>query len=293
MSSRDLNLPDFNPSKKYHQQQHRQTDRDGPSSTKNKQRVNVNERIKERQVLISVCVCFSIFFVSDSFLPYPYISTMNISTSTSGIRRRTAKSSQEVEENATTLNLGTEFALEQITHSGETSQLMALNLSEARILIREALKERKRIMRPDGSFIDLENGEVPLNTNDDDDLETEVKDDDNEELTKVVLASGANEVLSKTLTYLSQFSRFRDAETCSAVEQLLKSTSSGAAGELQKLHPFEVAQLGSLALDDVDEAKSLIPSLAGSSNGLQHGEKISEDVLAGVLNQLQRLETPY
>ncbi|KAH3675919.1 hypothetical protein WICPIJ_009209 [Wickerhamomyces pijperi] len=217
---------------------------------------------------------------------------MNVSTSTSGIRRRTAKSSQESEENATTLNLGSEFQLNQISHTGEKMELIALNLSEARILIRAALRERKRVMREDGSFVDLENGEhIDTDSRTDDD-DNEGKDDDNDELIKSVLATGANEVLSKTLNYLSQFSRFRDSETCTAVEQLLK-TSAGDEG-LEKLHPFEIAQLGSLSLDDVDEAKSLIPSLAATdvTTG-QTKEKVSEDVLSGVLTQLQRLETPY
>jgi DNA-directed RNA polymerase II subunit RPB4 len=51
------------------------------------------------------------------------------------------------------------------------------------------------------------------------------------------------------------FSRFRNEQTVSAVEHLLKS------GDNADLHPFEIAQLGSLACDEADEAKTLIPSL--------------------------------
>ncbi|KAH3675866.1 hypothetical protein WICMUC_002436 [Wickerhamomyces mucosus] len=197
---------------------------------------------------------------------------MNVSTSTSGIRRRTAKSAHEAEENAASLNLGSEFEIKQYNHEGEETELIALNLSEARIIIRSALKERKKIMKPNGEFID--NPEI---TNDDD-IDENGNDDDNDEIANAAIAVGANEVLKKTLDYLSVFSRFRDAQTCSAVEQLLK------APENAKLHPFELAQLGSLACDDVDEAKTLVPSLA---------DKKSEDDLQNILNQLSRLETPY
>lgn len=40
------------------------------------------------------------------------------------------------------------------------------------------------------------------------------------------------------------------------MEQLLKGPNNA------DLHPFEIAQLGSLGCDDADEAKTLIPSLA-------------------------------
>lgn len=63
-------------------------------------------------------------------------------------------------------------------------------------------------------------------------------------------------VLRKTQEYLSIFARFRNEETVTAVENLLKSTENA------DLHPFEVAQLGSLACEEADEAKTLIPSLA-------------------------------
>lgn len=45
-------------------------------------------------------------------------------------------------------------------------------------------------------------------------------------------------VLRKTQEYLSIFARFRDEQTVSAVEHLLKSP------ENSNLHPFEIAQLG-------------------------------------------------
>ncbi|ONH66256.1 DNA-directed RNA polymerase II subunit RPB4 [Cyberlindnera fabianii] len=64
-----------------------------------------------------------------------------------------------------------------------------------------------------------------------------------------------------------------------AVKQnVLKAPENG------NLHPFEIAQLGSLACDDVDEAKTLIPSLVG---------KKTDEELQSILNQLSRLETPY
>lgn len=202
---------------------------------------------------------------------------MNVSTSTSGIKRRSVKSLSEEEENAASLHLGSEFDIKQFTHDGEPMELIALNLSEARIVIRTALKERKKLMTPNGEFrenVDL--GEDDDDKKDDDDDED--GDDDNNEIAKAAIAVGANEVLKKTLDYLSVFARFRDSETCAAVEQVLKTP------ENSNLHPFELAQLGSLACDDTDEAKTLIPSL---------GNKKSDDELQNILNQLSRLETPY
>jgi DNA-directed RNA polymerase II subunit RPB4 len=197
---------------------------------------------------------------------------MNVSTSTAGVRRRTAKAHQGEEENAATLNLGAEFDVHQIGHDGEVSDLITLNLSEARILIRSALKMRKKVMTPNGEFKDV--SEVDMADLDDDNGD----DDDNNEIAKAAIAVGANEVLKKTLDYLSVFSRFRDTETVAAVEALLK------APENSDLHPFEIAQLGSLSCDDVDEAKTLIPSLSN---------KKSDEELQNILNQLSRLETPY
>lgn len=201
---------------------------------------------------------------------------MNVSTSTSGVRRRTVKSAQEAEENAAVLNLGPEFGLKQIGHSGEVVDLITLNLSEARIIIRSALKERKRLMTATGEFKDEDQINKELSNQNDDDDDND--DDDNNEIAKAAIAVGANEVLKKTLDYLSTFARFKDAQTCSAVEQLLKSP------ENSNLHPFEIAQLGSLSCDEADEAKTLIPSLS---------DKKTDAELQNILNQLARLETPY
>lgn len=202
-------------------------------------------------------------------------TAMNVSTSTAGVRRRTARGNQDEEENAATLNLGQEFEVQQVGHDGEVSDLITLNLSEARILIRSALKMRKKIMTPNGEFKDT----TDLDMDDMDDMDDDHgNDDDNNEIAKAAIAVGANEVLKKTLDYLSVFSRFRDTETVAAVEALLK------APENSDLHPFEISQLGSLACEDVDEAKTLIPSLAN---------KKSDDELQNILNQLSRLETPY
>lgn len=199
---------------------------------------------------------------------------MNVSTSTAGIKRRSVKSLNEEEENAATLHLGSEFDVRQYNHDGEPEDLIALNQSEARILIRSALKQRKKIMTPNGEFKEKANDQIEDESDDEDDGQ----DDDNNEIAKAAIAVGANEVLKKTLDYLSVFARFRDAQTCSAVEQLLKSP------ENSNLHPFELAQLASLACDDADEAKTLIPSLSN---------KKTDEELQNILNQLSRLETPY
>lgn len=189
---------------------------------------------------------------------------MNVSTSAVVTRRRGGKATQpEDEENAAELKLGPEFQLEQIDYQGKHSELIALNLSEARILLRTALKERKEM-------IQRLNG-VQITTNAQGDI-------DDEELAKLSTAPGANEMLNKTLSHLSKFARFKDAETCTAVETLLNGT------ENSDLHPFEVAQLGSLSCEDVDEAITLIPSL---------NEKREQVDIQRILDELNRLETNY
>lgn len=187
---------------------------------------------------------------------------MNISTSAVVTRRRGGKASQpEDEENAAELKLGPEFQMEQVDHNGNVSKLITLNLSEARLLIRAALKERmEMISKMNGLTIDT-------------DLTGEPDDD---QLAKLSTAPGANEILRKCLDHLSTFSRFKDVETCTAVETLLKSE------ELSILHPFETAQLGSLSCEDIDEATTLIPSL---------NDKKDQIDLQRILDELNRLES--
>ncbi|ODV84003.1 hypothetical protein CANARDRAFT_29459 [[Candida] arabinofermentans NRRL YB-2248] len=191
---------------------------------------------------------------------------MNISTSTVATRRRKARANQvDEEENAAELKLGPEFQLDQIDNYGNPMQLTTLNVSEARILIRAALKERMELI----SKLNGLNESVDNNNN---------SEPDDYALAKMAIAPGANEVLTKTLDYLSTFSRFKDAETCTAAESLLKG------GEGTGLHPFEIAQLGSLACEDIDEAITLIPSL---------NDKKDDVDLQRILDELNRLEANY
>ncbi|ANZ76273.1 BA75_01976T0 [Komagataella pastoris] len=185
---------------------------------------------------------------------------MNVSTSTVGARRRRAKQQVDDEENATLLRLGPEFALKQYDHDGNEHDLIALSLSESRLLIREALKARSRA-RNGGVDLESSNGEI-----------------DDDELAKVTSGAVANGVVKKTLDYLNTFARFKDEETCTAVDQLLHNSS-----DCSVLHPFEIAQLSSLGCEDVDEAITLIPSLASKK----------EVNLQRILDELNRLEDPY
>ncbi|ODV61522.1 DNA-directed RNA polymerase II subunit RPB4 ASCRUDRAFT_7743 [Ascoidea rubescens DSM 1968] len=194
---------------------------------------------------------------------------MNV-TSSLGVRRRKRAQNLTEEEDATKLQLGEEFSLKRINQDGEESSLIALNLSEARILIREALKERKRQLYGEDSFTRA-NPSDPNNPNDDD-----IQNDD-ELITNVALTPNANEILKKTLHYLSYFARFRDEQSCTAVDNLLKNENH------RFLHPFEIAQLGSLSCDTAEEAKTLIPSL---------NDKVREEDLQSVLDQLNSYETP-
>lgn len=189
---------------------------------------------------------------------------MNVSTSALGVRRRKPKSQNiDEEENAGVLKLGPEFQLTQITNSGEEEQLISLNLSEARLLIRAALKERK-------SKADNKQFEE----NDDEENERE------DEIANIELAGpNSNEIVHKTLNYLSTFTRFKNPSSTETVEKLLNDFSSQAS---QPLHPFEIAQLGNLECEDAEEAKSLIPSLA---------HKVSDVQLKTLLTELRKYQT--
>lgn len=216
---------------------------------------------------------------------------MNVSTSTLHPRRRRLKRVDE-EENAATLQLGPEFQVAQVNHQGQTEELIALNLSETRLIIKEALIERRRaflrnqkraqgVHHENGGLATESEGEstaVEDNVDmEDDALNAETREKELETLDSLLeqTTGGTNKNLKNTMEYLTNFSRFRDQETVSAVIQLLKSTN---------LHPFEIAQLGTLACDTADESKTLIPSLTN---------KISDDDLERILKEMSNLETLY
>lgn len=197
---------------------------------------------------------------------------MNISTSTFSTKRRGLKKVEE-EENAATLQLGEEFQLAQVNHQGQEEELIALNLSEARLVIKESLELRKKL------FKQWNKKEDAMETDDDVDedghAQTQEKELQNIDRLLETTTGGNNQALKQTLLYLTNFSRFKDQETVTAVTQLLQSTN---------LHPFEISQLGSLSCEDADEAKTLIPSL---------GDKISDEDLERILKELSNLETLY
>jgi DNA-directed RNA polymerase II subunit RPB4 len=141
---------------------------------------------------------------------------MNISTSTIQQRRRKPTQNVIEEEDASQLKLGPEFDIKQISHEGLETPLITLNLSETRLLINACLKQRRKEANGPSFDRDLENND----------------DDDEEDF------SNSNEILRKTQEYLSVFARFRNEQTVSAVEHLLKSSDNA------DLHPFEIAQLG-------------------------------------------------
>lgn len=160
---------------------------------------------------------------------------MNISTSTIlQERRRPHQTAQREEEDAAKLYFGPEFDVRQTSHEGTEAPLIALNLSETRLLINAALQQRRRDNEGESSG--------------------DMNDEDEEDF------SNSNEILRKTQEYLSVFARFKDEQTVSAAEHLLKSQENA------DLHPFEIAQLGSLVCEDAEEAKTLIPSLAYKKN---------------------------
>lgn len=188
---------------------------------------------------------------------------MKVSTSALGVRRRKPTTQNiDDEENAAVLKLGPEFQLTQITNSGEKEQLIALNLSEARLLIRAALKERKNKNKNHGF--------------EDDDEENEKEDG----IANMELAGpNSNEIMHKTLNYLSSFARFKNSSSTETVEKLLNDFSYQAS---EPLHPFELSQLGTLECEDAEEAKSLVPSLQN---------KVSDVQLQTLLNELRKYQT--
>lgn len=188
---------------------------------------------------------------------------MNVSTSALGVRRRKpATQNIDDEENAALLKLGPEFQLDQITNLGAHERLIALNLSEGRLLIRAALRERQRTL-----------GTGARGEADDD-------DDKEDELANMALAGpNSNEIMHKTLNYLLSFARFKNASLTETVEKLLNDFSALAS---EPLHPFEIAQLGTLECEDAEEAKSLIPSLAN---------KVSDVLLQTLLTELRKYQT--
>ncbi|KIW04019.1 uncharacterized protein PV09_04844 [Verruconis gallopava] len=80
------------------------------------------------------------------------------------------------------------------------------------------------------------------------------------------------ENLSKMLTYMDAFSRFRTLNTLNQIETMLLPYT--------QLEQFEKAQIVTLCPGDPEEAKVLIPSLAN---------KISDDVLRDILEQIDQL----
>ncbi|KAL6929853.1 hypothetical protein ACO0SA_001257 [Hanseniaspora valbyensis] len=270
------------------------------------------------------------------------------------------------EENTGYLKFGDEFKLIQVNHNMEEEMLTCLNLSEARLIIRESLLERhklmkniqkqeiikkKKILGEDG--VEMEDNEEDIEQLDEADAQFEEifsnAQSQEQELNNVdklleystgytnsinVQAGSAsptqqqqqqqqnggtsgyeNKALRQTLIYLSNFARYRDNETVSAVRELLSNVetqdldynaknihnidtniSSNPANKRNseeerekellgnQLHPFEIAQLGSLSCVEADEAKTLIPSL---------NKKLHDTDLERILSELNELETLY
>ena len=206
---------------------------------------------------------------------------MNVSTSALGVRRRkVATQNIDDEENAAVLKLGPEFQLTQITNTGEEQQLIALNLSETRLLIRAALKERKRNQKPKSRANQLSQlgSDEPMDSDEDEDEDLNNTKED--EISNMELAGpNLNEVIHKTLNYLTNFARFKNRLSCETVEKLLNDFNEHCK---EYLHPFEIAQLGTLECEDAEEAKSLIPSLQN---------KVFDVQLQSLLTELRKYQT--
>ncbi|KAL7269392.1 hypothetical protein RUND412_007949 [Rhizina undulata] len=87
-----------------------------------------------------------------------------------------------------------------------------------------------------------------------------------------------NDVVTKTMSYLEIFSRFKQRESVQAVERILAQQTDLVA--------FEKSQLGTLCCDSADEAKTLIPSLADKKSDEDLQELLDE---AGGDNQVREV----
>ncbi|CAI7857563.1 unnamed protein product [Closterium sp. NIES-53] len=88
-----------------------------------------------------------------------------------------------------------------------------------------------------------------------------------------------NSVLEKSLQYVKRFSRYQNPQAVKQVREALAGKG--------KLHEFEVCVIGNLAPDTVDEAKSLVPSLA--MDGRE--PMIDDDQIEAMLQDLKTIRT--
>ncbi|KAL9089564.1 MAG: hypothetical protein Q9159_002442 [Coniocarpon cinnabarinum] len=82
-----------------------------------------------------------------------------------------------------------------------------------------------------------------------------------------------SETLARTMDHLDAFARIKQATIVTQLETVLKNAPN--------LTTFEKSQLGSLCCVDVDEAKTLVPSIA---------TKLTDDEILNLLNQLTDLQ---
>ncbi|CAO1636945.1 unnamed protein product [Parajaminaea phylloscopi] len=94
--------------------------------------------------------------------------------------------------------------------------------------------------------------------------------DDPDRASGAAAKDAANPVLSKTIEYLETFSRYKDLDTVKQLRNLLMEHSPEYAMEEEEngvtsgnlgLTGFERAQLANLAVETVEEAKNLVPTL--------------------------------
>lgn len=204
---------------------------------------------------------------------------MNVSTSTvASNRRRIRKQANEAfanplnsinnsinnnlnnmeEENTGYLKFGDEFKLIQVNHNLEEEMLTCLNLSEARLIIRESLLERHKLMKnikeqnnkkdDDEENVDFQFEQIFSNAQSQEqelenidklleystgytnsiDIQTGSSSPTQQQQIKQQQQSGSNnssgyenQALRQTLIYLANFARYRDGETVGTVRQLL------------------------------------------------------------------------
>ncbi|KAI8589599.1 HRDC-like protein [Geranomyces variabilis] len=99
-----------------------------------------------------------------------------------------------------------------------------------------------------------------------------ILDREKREVGKAGVERPHNEVLEKTLAYCTRFSAFTNPHT---IRNLKRSIDPS------KWYPFEVALLGNLTIESVEEARALIQSLDRST--------MDDNEILNTLNELQNL----
>lgn len=84
------------------------------------------------------------------------------------------------------------------------------------------------------------------------------------------------QTIHKTLTYCNRISNFNNQNTVKSLRNSI---------DMSKYHPFEIATIGNLGIESIEESKALIPSL--------NRPELDDVTLLGTLNDFANLRRMY